>query len=73
MTCVAYVDFFIIFHFILFYHITSFLNHISWLFGHEETGQPPSIWEENQQNFEEKKRDFVFRRIAHILFPWENR
>ena len=42
MTCVAYMDFFIIFilfYFILFYLITSFLNHISWLFGHEETGR----------------------------------
>ena len=27
-----------IFYFILFYFITSLLNHISWLSGHEETG-----------------------------------
>ena len=39
MTCVAYMDFFIFFIFILFYLITSFLHHISWLFGHEEMGR----------------------------------
>ena len=33
MTCVTYTDFFIIFYFILFHLITSFLNHISWLLG----------------------------------------
>ena len=36
MTCVACMTLFIIF--ILFYFIISFINHISWLFGHEEMG-----------------------------------
>ena len=54
----------------LFYLITSFLNHISWLFGAWGNG-PSSIWKENQQNFE-KREDFVFRRITHIISMGES-
>ena len=57
------------FYFILFYLLTSFLNHISWLFGHEETGR--HLFGRRINRILKKKGDFVFRRIAHILFPWE--
>ena len=54
----------------LFYFITSILNHISWLFGHEET---TAIYLEGESTEFWKKGDFVFRGITHILFPWGNR
>ena len=68
MTCVAYVDFFIIFHFILFYHITSFLNHISWLFGHEETSRHLFGRRINKFFFFFKKKEILFLKGYHIYY-----
>ena len=59
MTCVAYMDFFIIFllfYFILSYHKFSksyFLAFWAWGNG------PPPIWKENQQNFEKEEILFL--------------
>ena len=65
MTCVAYIDFFIIF--ILFYFILLQVFYIIFLGFRVWGNGPPSILKENQQNFEKKKR-FCFLEGYHIYY-----